>query len=200
MLIIDTEFIEVIKKLDKLKIVNRGTGAGGANTNKTGLSYEERTYLPKILNLENYVSFGKGKADKYYEYCYNSIKYKIFHKNGFCKYLKRYKIKDCVTNMIPDEAVINEKNNKIYIIEKKFQQGSGSVDEKIQTGHCKQEMYTVMYPDFKITYIYVLSDWFKQSKYNLVMEYLKKYDIPVLFGSDVNYLEKLFNIISTSSK
>ena len=43
--------------------------------------------------------------------------------------------------MEPDECILNKNKKHIIILEKKYQQGSGSVDEKIQTGVCKRWQY-----------------------------------------------------------
>ena len=62
----------------------------------------------------------------------------------------------------------------MYIIEKKFQHGSGSVDEKLQTCDFKKKIYTkLLYSlNINVEYIYVLSDWFKKERYNDVLNYI----------------------------
>ena len=175
-----------------IRIKNKGTGAGGCNTNKNGLNYEYLTYLPRLLNIEKTkVNFGKGLNDYYYVY-----KNFIILKHGsLYKYLcKVYNMK-CEKKLNPDECIIDNKLNKLYIIEKKFQQCAGSVDEKIQTALFKKWYYEEQYPTYKIIYIYVLSDWFKQDKYKPEMRYFKKNNIQVLFSSDSNYITKLLNLL-----
>ena len=98
--------------------------------------------------------------------------------------------------MEPDEAIVDEHNKIIYIIEKKFQTCEGSVDEKLQTGICKKDFYTDQFLNYKIIFIYTLSDWFKNKKYNWVIKYLEKHRIHVLFGSDIEYTNKIIKIIS----
>ena len=63
----------------------------------------------------------------------------------------------------PDECYIDENNKVVYIIEKKFQQTSGSVCEKLQTPDFKLWQYTRTFPQYRIVYIYCLSDWFKKN-------------------------------------
>ena len=76
------------------------------------------------------------------------------------------KIDDSVEDMNgckePDEAYICMKLKLIFIIEKKFQQCSGSACEKLQTGGLKQYHYSRKFPEFKVIYIFCLSDWFKE--------------------------------------
>lgn len=58
-------------------------------------------------------------------------KYKLYEKILIPKNIDFKKI--ISKQMLPDEAFYNYYNKTVYIIEKKFQSSSGSVDEKIQT-------------------------------------------------------------------
>lgn len=68
------------------KIINKGTGAGGAQTNYNGLSFEEKTSIEPFLNKYKYekkeINIKNRKGD-YYEN--DNIIY--FKKNGFKLYL-----------------------------------------------------------------------------------------------------------------
>ncbi len=99
----------------------------------------------------------------------------------------------------PDEAYINMDDKHVYIIEKKFQQCSGSVDEKIQTGQFKQYHYRKMFPNFQVSYIYCLSNWFKRPDYKSVLEYLSENKIPVFWGNDPNYKEQISRFLCVGS-
>lgn len=178
------------------KVKNRGTGAGGANTNATGLSYEANTDLSTEYILTT-PEPDKGPSDANTNHPY--IKFKDSEKL-FIKAGKRdlYKImsdmNEVNTELVPaagckypDEAYIYLVDKHIYIIEKKFQQCSGSVDEKIQTGQFKQYHYSKLFPNFKVSYIYCLSNWFKKPDYTSVLEYLSENKIPVFWGNDPNY-------------
>lgn len=171
-------------------IINRGTGAGGANTNKNGLSYEQKTDLSseydiikqfkyhKIINFNNYelVCINNKQLFKYME---NKTDNDICKAHG-CKQ--------------PDECYIDENNKVVYIIEKKFQQTSGSVCEKLQTPDFKLWQYTRTFPQYRIVYIYCLSDWFKK---NCIaeLEYLEYKNVPVFWGNDFNYKNKIISFI-----
>lgn len=148
-------------------IIHKGAGAGGANTNINGLSYEEFTDLKS-----NYKSCNFIKKDNIYEVEFEGYTRKFIkaHKSTLHKYMKKIgKMNEDLTPAAgckePDEAYIDTEKNIVFIIEKKFQQTSGSVDEKIQTGHFKKKHYEELFPNFKIYYIYCLSDWFKQEEY-----------------------------------
>jgi len=173
---------------------NKGTGAGGSNTNKNGLPYEEFTDLKSntIHIMDNVIEF-KGY----------SRKFKKANKSNLHKYMK--KINQMNIELIPaqgckqpDEAYIDETDKTIFIIEKKFQQTSGSVDEKIQTGPFKKYHYEELFPKFKIYYIYCLSDWFKQEEYKSVLNYLKINGIPIFWGSSETYKEDIIEFIHNS--
>jgi hypothetical protein len=95
----------------------------------------------------------------------------------------------------PDEAYINETRKQLFIIEKKFQQGPGSVDEKLQTGLFKKTHYKKLFPNYTIHYVYCLSDWFKREEYMSVLEYLQESNIPVFWGNDADYKNKMVDFI-----
>ena len=81
-------------------------------------------------------------------------------------------------NLIPDFVLLLlDPNPKFHVLEVKYQSDSGSVDEKLQTGKFKHEMWKKLFrqivPETEITYSYFLSNWFmkepakgKQDFYN----------------------------------
>ena len=179
----------------KIKI-NKGCSAGGKNTNFNGLSYENITNITIKLESKEIKKFGKNINDIYHMYeINNNIIYRLI-KNGLKNFLINEYNSKCEKNLEPDECFVNVKNKKIYILEKKFQQVSGSVDEKIQTAQFKFEYYKELYPTFTIKYAYVLSDWFKADKYKPEMRYLEKYNFAVFWGSDENYIKNLIKWIN----
>lgn len=181
-------------------IINNGTGAGGANTNKNGLSYEEITDLKDRFKISHF-----NESDHVYEIVFegcdrtfiqaNKTKlHKYMQKNG----KKNTDLQPAAGCKEPDEAYIDKDNNIVFIIEKKFQQGPGSVDEKIQTGPFKKIHYHELFPNFKIYYIYCLSDWFKRDEYKSVLNYLRQNDIPIFWGSSETYKQDIIEMINSS--
>lgn len=77
---------------------------------------------------------------------------------------------------MPDDAFINIINRTIYIIEKKFQSVSGSVDEKLQTCLYKKRQYTKLARQigYDLEYTYVLSGWFAKPKYADVLGFIEE--------------------------
>ncbi len=173
-------------------IKNKGTGAGGKNTNKNGLSYEENTDLTdRITILENNKFFSK--------IIFNSNK-KSFIKTqqaNLFKYMNKQINKDIIKAhgcKNPDECYIDEELKNIFIIEKKFQQCGGSVCEKIQTPDFKLWQYSRTFPNYNIIYIYCLSDWFKENC-KAELEYLDFKNIRYFWGNSEFYKDEMINFI-----
>ena len=83
--------------------------------------------------------------------------------------------KQIISNKIlPDDAIYVIINNTLFIIEVKYQQVAGSVDEKLQTCDFKKKQYQKLMSQLNIDveYIYILNDWFKQPKYKDVLDYI----------------------------
>lgn len=174
--------------------INRGTGAGGSNTNKNGLSYEKLTDLStnyQVIKTSQYsnlikfnefdISFIETKQSNLFKYMNNNEKIdKSINKAHGCKN--------------PDECYINEQSKTIFIIEKKFQQTSGSVCEKIQTSDFKVWQYNRTFPTYSIVYIYCLSDWFKDNC-KAELEYLEYKNVPVFWGKNTTYKNDIINFI-----
>lgn len=117
-------------------IKNRGTGAGGAQTNKNGLNFE------KLIGLEDEIQILKRNKD------HDVIIFKQDSLREFL-YTEKAKFHKCMTDYrksevknghgckFPDGAVVDLDHRKIFILEKKFQQCSGSVCEKVQPYHLR---------------------------------------------------------------
>ena len=74
----------------------------------------------------------------------------------------------------PDDSIYVVINNTLFIIECKYQQVAGSVDEKLQTCDFKRKQYQKLMAQLNVDveYIYLLSSWFKDSKYKDVLDYI----------------------------
>tara|TARA_B110000008_G_C16934784_1_gene550135 strand:+ start:841 stop:1455 length:615 start_codon:yes stop_codon:yes gene_type:complete len=191
-IIILKELQNYIKNKKTINISNKGTGAGGLNTNKNGLPYEKLTdlkteyniikehkYFKTIKFINNEKIFNITKQSHLFKYMNNEINHDINKAHG-CKN--------------PDECYIDTINKKIFIIEKKFQQCRGSVCEKIQTSDFKKWQYSRTFPTYNVVYIYCLSDWFKINC-KAELEYLKYKNVPVYWGNDLNYKKKIIKFI-----
>lgn len=147
-------------------------GIGGGNTT-TGLVFETKADLKTLLNgVKNY------SVDKN-----NNVLYKgklvgmIFVKNGLYKFLEKNGVnwKNYLSKkLLPDDSIYVILNNTFYVIECKYQQVAGSVDEKLQTCDFKKKQYKRLLAslNFEVEYIYILNDWFKKPEYKDVLAYI----------------------------
>jgi hypothetical protein len=159
-------------------------GVGGANTNKTGLKFEKDTDLKESFQkIEGY----SVKDDEIY---FNNKKVaELFQKNKLYKnLLEKHNIKweeRASSKLLPDEAILILINNTLFIIEKKFQFGSGSVDEKLQTCDFKKKKYEKLLKgtDIQVKFIYILNDWFNQERNKDTFDYIKSVGCEYYFNN-----------------
>lgn len=159
------------------------THGGGARTNEYGLRFEQETSLEEaLINAGYFISPRNLVLDRQY-----NVLALIAPKQKFYNmFLKSENIdwKKCISKqLLPDEALINFSNNTVYIIEKKFQHAFGSVDEKLQTCDFKKKQYQKLLFDtaYKVEYIYVCNDWFQQSCYKDVHDYIRSVGCYIFF-------------------
>lgn len=184
-------------------LVNRGTGAGGANTNKNGKSFEEKTENETRLLADGFVRKEipkkKGKYTYYLEKITEPTKSIVYvTQSGLKAYFETVFNKKMCRN--PDEAYIFRDGDKytIKILEKKNQNAAGSVDTKLMTGPCFIWEYKHILGDgFTVKYGFCISDFLKKAyvsddeKYKSLRECYHHYGIQVLFGDDPDYYETL---------
>ncbi len=183
--------------------MNRGTGAGGANTNHSGLTFEDKTSIEPKLNDYKYslknIKIKKRKGI-YYEYKDDNINIIYFKKNGFKLYFeKEFNI---ITYRQPDEAYLIKKNDNyiLKVLEKKNQNVEGSVEEKLKTGAFNRREYELMINNsnkFTVIYCFCVSKFLQNKlesddiKYLNIRKIMKEDNIGLLFGDDEDYQDKL---------
>ena len=146
---------------------------GGSKTNINGLHFEQTTSLNDALINKGYTI--KNGYDVYKDN--KKIGISAPKRNLYKKILEPRGINFgsiISKQLLPDDAFYNLNDNTIYILEKKFQNSHGSVDEKLQTRGCKKWEYEKLFSpiNIKVEYIYILNDWFKQSKYHDTLDYI----------------------------
>ncbi len=152
-------------------------GKGGANTT-TGLVFEGKTDLATFLSQQKDYTIKKGKYNQSFNVFYkNELVGRILKKHSFYKFLEEYNInwKEVISKkLLPDDSIFIIIKNTMYIIECKFQQVNGSVDEKLQTCDFKKKQYQKLLSraNIDVEYMYLLSDWFKHPKYKDVLDYI----------------------------
>lgn len=146
-------------------------GVGGANT-KTGLAFEGKTDLATFLNSQN--GYKVVDENVYYK---DELVARVFKKYKFYDFLEEYGIdwKDIISKrLLPDDCIFVIINNTLFVIECKFQQVAGSVDEKLQTCDFKKKQYQKLLSraNIDVEYVYLLSDWFRKPEYKDVLDYI----------------------------
>ena len=148
---------------------------GGATTNVNGLSFEKRADFRDAI-----------KAHQDYELCdrevieasSGKVVAQYFEKHGLYKYClepRGVDSKDVISaKLLPDSALLV--GDTMYIIEKKYQERPGSVDEKLQTCGFKIQQYRKLFNPIGISveYYYVLNEWFNQRKFDDVFDYIEQ--------------------------
>ncbi len=192
----------------KQQIVNKGTGAGGKQTNINGKQFEEITNNEKRLLEQGFKKMlikdvsGKEKKNKYNWYLtkiYDTHTTYFFLQTSFKSYMKS--TYDIIVEKDPDEAyliVYNNGKKNVKILEKKNQNVSGSVEDKIMAGGSFKRYYElVLGTNFIVDYGFCVSDFLKQKfisnvdKYKHFNTILNESNIVMMFGDDKDYYHNL---------
>ena len=184
--------------------INKGTGAGGANTNYYGKQFEEKTNNETRLLEKGFIKYSftknpKKQSDYYLSKTVDDKTIVFVLQNGLKMYMKnKYNID---LFRYPDEAYIIEYTSGrkvIKILEKKEQNVAGSVETKLWSGpSLKREYELVLGSEFEVFYGFCVSAFLKkkiissEKKYAILITILNENNIAVLFGDDENYFEFL---------
>lgn len=148
---------------------------GGAKTTRNGLSFEGRADLRDAIHSHPDYRLDQQERviDKNGE-----IVAQYFEKHGlYRKFLEPNGVdwKDCISSkLLPDSALLV--GETMYIIEKKYQEQPGSVDEKLQTCVFKKRQYKKLLNQagVSVQYCYVMNDWFDHPRYDDVLEFIEE--------------------------
>lgn len=152
-------------------------GLGGGNT-LTGLNFEKKVDFNELLKMipgyELRKVSHKAGLGVFFE---NNLVARCFRKHDFYSFLEEERVdwKHLISRkLLPDDALLVIVRETLFIIEVKYQQVAGSVDEKLQTCDFKRKQYLKLVASLgiKVEYVYVLSDWFKKPKYKDVLDYV----------------------------
>ena len=189
-------------------LINKGTGAGGSMTNISGKSFEAKTDIEdNLLNL-GFVktTLNDTKCGYYLKKDYKDKSIVYVSQSGLKTYMKwKY---DIDMFRCPDEAyIITYKRRKhvvIKILEKKAQNGSGSVETKLWAGNSLKREYLLVLGDmFKVEYAFTLSSYLENKmksnheKYNILYQILNEDSINVFYGDSPDYINTINNWIGT---
>jgi hypothetical protein len=182
-----------------MKIPNKGSLAGGANTNLYGKLFEERTSNIARLIDQGFVrnEMGKGK----YDFCLSKT-----NDMGTVSFVTQNGLKTFMKNRhgvelfrCPDEAYILEykRRKHIKVLEKKEQHVEGSVETKLWSGPTLKREYELMLGGFDVEYAFCLNNFLKMKltsndkKYSILNSILCENGIKLFYGEDKTYFNKL---------
>jgi hypothetical protein len=160
-------------------------GVGGGNT-KTGLVFEGRVSLTDLLARTDGYTINKEAIGKSVYYQSKEIA-RCYKQHDLYRYLNSVNVNWNVLiskKLLPDDALYVIHNNTIFVVEIKFQNGGGSVDEKLQTCDFKKKQYKKLFSqlNMEVEYIYVLSEWFKKPGYKDTLDYIISVGCDYYFG------------------
>ena len=150
-------------------------GFGGGST-KTGLLFEGKTDLIQLLSSTIGYEIKDSEIGK--SVSFNGLEVaKCYRKHDLYRFLESNSVewrKLVTKKLLPDDALYVIHNNTLFVIEVKFQNVAGSVDEKLQTCDFKKKQYKKLMSqlNIEVEYIYVLSDWFRKPEYKDVLDYI----------------------------
>jgi hypothetical protein len=155
-------------------------GTGGSNT-QTGLHFEKEVALLDLLREIGGYTIKKAALNKsgHEIYFKDTLVARSFKKHDFYQFLHEYHVDEAgilSKKLLPDDALLVPARNTLFIIEVKYQQVAGSVDEKLQTCDFKRKQYLKLVAglNLNVEYIYVLNDWFKKPEYKDVLDYIQQ--------------------------
>jgi hypothetical protein len=150
-------------------------GVGGGNT-LTGLVFEGKS---DFITLLDSVPGYEVKEEKigFAVYFKSELVANTYKKHQLYKFLESQGVdwREILSKrLLPDDAIYVIHENTLNILELKYQETEGSVDEKLQTSDFKRKQYQRLFStlNYEVEYIYILSDWFRKEKYRDVLDYI----------------------------
>ena len=143
-------------------MMNKGTGAGGSQTNVNGLSFEVDTLISSEFSTKEMYDHNKIRVVE----STNGTRFKTGSKKNYHHIMREFNPDYVDIPLLhgtkePDEYYNTSTDS--FILETKYQCQSGSVCEKLQTSPMKQKRLQRMYPNHRIHYMYILSPWFRDN-------------------------------------
>jgi hypothetical protein len=202
--LIETDINEIhdlfMKEYDKIyselfKKQNKGIGAGGNKTNINGKNWEYIT-----SNVKNLLNYGYKPLNNYLVIEQNNVVIRFFTQGQLKQFiLSTYGLTICRN---PDEEYLIQRNNGqiiLKILEKKYQNVDGSVEDKLLTGNqIKREyMMTLESLNVDVSYAYCLSGFLEKKiksnkgKFIIWNKLFLQDEITILYGENDDYFVKL---------
>jgi hypothetical protein len=147
---------------------------GGSKTTQNGLLFERETDLLTSLDEIEYLQvIGSKVFFQSKEVALVTEKFQFY--KSFLNPLGVDEKKLLSKKLLPDSVVVNFVSREVFVIEKKFQEGAGSVDEKLQTCDFKLKQYQKLLAEteFVPSFIFLLNDWYSKPEYDDVKNYIR---------------------------
>ncbi|MBP2624036.1 PD-(D/E)XK nuclease superfamily protein [Streptococcus oricebi] len=159
-------------------------GVGGANTSRNGLKFEKDTDFSELVDkLPNYkveeINFNDKKITRDFEvYRDDVLVGKIMSQYRFYDFLSDIGLDNFNSKQWkPDEVFVNFETKTVYIVEKKWQETEGSVDEKLLGFGNKRRLYQRLLDKaeepYAVQFVFVGNDFFKRPNYRDSFEMLR---------------------------
>jgi hypothetical protein len=182
-------------------MTNRGSGAGGAKTTKNGSQFEDAMDSePHLLKMGfSKIQIGDKSANTGLTKQVGKKTVYFFKQRKFNYFISQEYGKDVCRQ--PDESFVvveDKKKTKIFIVEKKNQNTTGTVEDKLGASDFMRMCYEDgLGTDFEVEYALCLSSWFKtrfkSQKYMVLQKWFEKHNIKYFFGEDESYVRDMFS-------
>lgn len=172
----------MFKNLKALLVNMIKGGIGGAKT-KTGLKFEKRVNIGILF--ERLKGYSLKGHQVFFE---QELVAELYKKHSFYKKFLQPKgtkpEKLLSKRLLPDQVVFVVNTSTVFVVEIKFQNCEGSVDEKLQTCDFKKKSYEKLVKPlgYNLEYVYVLNDWFRNKKYADTLEYISSVNCHYFFN------------------
>ena len=182
-------------------VKNRGTGAGGANTNLYGKTFEQQCDLESSLLAMGFERRVMNKSMKYGYYLYRDDGATYMKQSGLREYARsKYNIERL--HLFPDECFIIPKSNgtrpTLVVLEMKHQRVEGSCFDKIKCAPFYQYQYKELFGHlFDIEYHLVVNDFIQTKIKNnpLLEKYLALHGVKYFPAENDDYLCTMFTYL-----
>lgn len=166
-------------------MIEGGTGGG---LTLTGLHFERRVDFRELIAAVPGYEVRRRFGTCGHEVLFHSkLVARCFKKSEFYDFLAESGV-DCAgvlsRKLLPDDVLLVPDRKTLFVIEVKYQQSEGSVDEKLQTCDFKHKQYMRLVAPLglRVEYVYILNDWFKHPKYRDVLNYIESMDCHYRFN------------------
>ena len=183
---------------------NKGTGAGGANTNLYGKTFEQQCDLESSLIDMRFSKHVMNKSMKYGYYLYKdslTTTVKYMKQSGLREYMRSYHNIERL-HLFPDECLIIQRQSSsrptLVVLEMKHQRVEGSCFDKIKCAPFYKYQYKELFGHlFDIEYHLVVNDFIKTKIQgnHLLEKYLELHGVKYFHAENDDYVCTMLNYL-----